>query len=202
MKSLVESTVTVEKNVTIEPFAVVKGNSVLHDGCVVESFSYLVNADVGENTVVKASRVTDSVIGANCTVGPNAHVRQNSAIGNCCRIGNYVEVKNSRLGNGVKASHLAYVGDAEIGDGTNVGCGVIFVNYDGTCKHRSKVGKGCFVGCNSCLVAPVEIGDGCYVACGTVVERNVPKDSFCIGRSRMIIKEGKGRKYAKPDGEK
>lgn len=195
MQSIVESTVTIGKNVTIEPFAVVKGNTVLSDGCVVGSFSYIQDSVIGSGAVVRSSRVTDSQIGSDCTVGPNAHVRQNSKIGNGCRIGNFVEIKNSVLGDGVKASHLAYVGDATVGEKTNVGCGVIFVNYDGKNKHRSVVGKNCFIGCNSCLVAPVTVGDGCFVACGTTVERDVPSGAFCIGRSRMVIKQDKARDY-------
>lgn len=195
MNGIVESTVTVGKNVVIEPFAVVKGNSVLCDGCVVGSFSYVENSVIGSGTVVRASRITDSVLGDNCTVGPNAHLRQNAFVAEGCRVGNFVEIKNSTLHEGVKVSHLAYVGDAEVGAKTNVGCGVIFVNYDGVKKHRSKVGKNCFIGCNSCLVAPVTVGDGCFVACGTTVERDVPNGAFCIGRSRMTIKLDKAVDY-------
>lgn len=195
MNYVLDKTVTVGKNVTIEPFAVVLGNSVLQDGCVVGSFSYVSNSVIGTNTVVKSSRITDSVVGADTTVGPNAHLRQNANVGNCCRVGNYVEVKNSTLEDNVKASHLAYIGDAYVGANTNIGCGVIFVNYDGKAKHKTVVGKNCFIGCNSNLVAPLVIGDECYIACGTTVDHDLPDEAFSIGRSRQTVKEGRATKY-------
>lgn len=191
----VEDTVVVGKNVEIQPFAVVKGHSVLHDGCVVGSFSYLENAEIGENTVVKSSRICNSAVGKNCTVGPNAHLRDNACVGENCRVGNFVEVKNSTLGNGVKASHLSYVGDAEVGAATNIGCGVVFVNFDGKTKHKTTVGKNCFIGCNANLVAPLKVGDNCFVACGTTVDRDVPSGTFVIGRSRQTAKEGRAFSY-------
>lgn len=194
---VLENTVKVGKNVTIEPFAVVKGNSVLGDGCVIGSFSYVENSEIGANTVVKSSRICDSSVGANCTVGPNAHLRERATVGDDCRVGNFVEIKNSVLGNGVKASHLSYVGDATVGKNTNIGCGVIFVNYDGKEKHRTTVGDGCFIGCNSNLVAPLTVGEGCFVACGTTVDKNMPAGSFSIGRSYLTIKEGKASRYLK-----
>lgn len=193
--SVIDKTVVVGKNVTVQPYCVIKGNSVLGDGCVVQSFSYLENAVIGKGTVVKASRICDSRVGDECSIGPNAHLRDNAVVGDRCRVGNYVEIKNSTLGNGVKASHLAYIGDACIGDETNVGCGVIFVNYDGKAKHRSVVGRGCFIGCNANLVAPVTLGDGCFVACGTTVDKSVPCGSFSIGRSYLTVKEGRAAKY-------
>lgn len=191
----VEDTVIVGKNVEIQPFVVVKGNSVLHDGCVVESFSYLENAEIGEETVVKSSRVCNSVVGKRCTIGPNAHLRDNAHVEDCCRVGNFVEVKNSTLGEGVKASHLSYVGDAVVGSGTNIGCGVVFVNFDGKTKHKTTVGKNCFIGCNANLVAPLKVGDNCFVACGTTVDQDVCDGAFVIGRSRLTAKEGRATAY-------
>lgn len=194
---VLESTVTVGNNVVIEPFAVVKGNTVLGDGCVVGSFCYLENAVVGANTVLRSSRICDSSVGNNCTVGPNAHLREGTTVGDNCRVGNFVEVKHSTLAQNVKASHLAYVGDATVGEGTNIGCGVIFVNYDGKSKHPTTVGKNCFIGCNSNLVAPVSVGDDCFVACGTTVDKDMPNGSFSIGRSYLVVKEGRAHKYLK-----
>lgn len=190
-----EDTVTVGDNVTIEPFAVIRGNTVLRDGCVVGSFCYLDNADIGCGAVVHASRIVNSKVGANCVVGPYAHLRDNAVVGDNCRVGNFVEIKKSDLSDNVKASHLSYIGDAEIGERTNIGCGVIFVNYDGKVKHKSTVGKDCFIGCNSNLVAPVTVGDGCFVACDTTVTESVPADSFVIGRSKMTVKQGGAKKY-------
>ncbi|MBQ8434207.1 MAG: hypothetical protein IJX23_05335 [Clostridia bacterium] len=158
MHYILDESVVVGTNVTIEPFAVVKGNTVLQDGCIVGSFSYIQDSVIGQNTVVKSSRIVSSKVGANCTVGPNAHLRDNTVVGEGCRIGNFVEIKNSTLGNGVKASHLAYIGDASVGKNTNIGCGVIFVNYDGKRKHKTTVGKNCFICCNTNLVAPLTVG--------------------------------------------
>ena len=194
---VLESSVKVGNNVTIEPFAVVKGNSVLGDGCVIGSFSYIEDSLIGAGTVVKSSRICNSRVGANCTVGPNAHLRENADVGNDCRVGNFVEIKNSVLRDGVKASHLSYVGDATVGKRTNIGCGVIFVNFDGKAKHHTEVGDDCFIGCNSNLVAPLTIGKECFVACGTTVDKSMPAGSFSIGRSYLTIKEGKAKKYLK-----
>ncbi|MCH5159600.1 MAG: UDP-N-acetylglucosamine diphosphorylase [Clostridiales bacterium] len=195
MDYVLESSVTVGDNVTIESFAVVKGNSVLADGCVIGSFSYIENSTIGKNTVVKSSRICDSVVGANCTVGPNAHLRDSAVVKDNCRVGNFVEIKKSTLEDGVKASHLSYIGDATVGANTNIGCGVIFVNYDGKTKHQTQVGRDCFIGCNSNLVAPLTIGEGCFVACGTTVDKDMPSGAFSIGRSYLTIKEGKAKKY-------
>lgn len=192
-----EDTVKVGDNVTIEPFAVIKGNTILRDGCTVGSFSYLVNADIGENAVVNASRIVNSKVGANSAVGPYSHLREGAVVGDNCRIGNFVEVKKSDLHNGVKASHLSYIGDAVIGERTNVGCGVIFVNYDGKTKHKTTVGNNCFIGCNSNLIAPVNVGNDCFVACDTTVTEDVPAGAFVIGRSKMTVKENRAVKYLK-----
>ena len=194
-----EDTVKVGDNVTIEPYAVILGETVLRDGCTVGSFSYLLNADIGQNTVVNASRIVNSKVGANCSVGPYSHLRDGAIIGDNCRVGNFVEIKKSDLHYGVKASHLAYIGDAEIGAKTNVGCGVIFVNYDGNKKHKTTVGKNCFIGCNSNLIAPVNVADNCFVACDTTVTSDVPEGAFAIGRSKMTVKKDYAKKYLKKE---
>ena len=194
---VLEESVKVGKNVTIEPFAVVKGNTVLGDGCVVGSFSYIENSTIGANTVIKSSRITDSSVGCNSTVGPNAHLRNNATVGDNCRVGNFVEIKNSVLHDGVKAAHLSYVGDADVGARTNIGCGVVFFNFDGQKKHHTTVGEDCFIGCNANLVAPVTLGRDCFVACGTTVDKSMPDGAFSIGRSYLIVKEGRAHKYLK-----
>ena len=197
MDYVLEQSVKIGNNVTIEPYAVIKGNTILADGCVVGSFSYLDNAIIGANTVIKSSRIVDSQVGQNCTVGPNAHLRDGAVVRDNCRIGNFVEIKKSTLASGVKASHLAYIGDAVVGANTNIGCGVIFVNYDGKVKHKTTVGKNCFIGCNSNLVAPLTIGDNCFVACGTTVDKDIPSGTFGIGRSYLTLKEGRAINYLK-----
>lgn len=196
---VLENSVIVGKNVVIEPFAVVKGNTMLGDNVVIGSFSYVENSVIGDGTVVRSSRVTDSTVGANCTLGPNAHLRQGTVVEDCCRIGNFVEIKNSTLKCGVKASHLAYIGDAFVGEKTNVGCGTVFVNYNGKTKSKTIVGKNCFLGCNSNLIAPVTLGDNVFVACGTTVDHDLPTDAFSIGRSYQTVKEGRAQRYLKKD---
>ena len=118
-------------------------------------------------------------------------------MGDNCRVGNYVEIKRSILHDGVKAAHLSYIGDADVGARTNIGCGVIFVNFDGKLKHRASVGEDCFIGCNANLVAPLTVGKGCFIACGTTVDKDMPDGAFSIGRSYLTVKEGKAGKYLK-----
>ena len=143
---------------------------------------YIENSKIGDNCEIKSSYILSSSVGQNTTVGPYAHVKQNSTIGANCRIGNFVEIKNSTLGNKTKCAHLTYVGDATIGDGVNLGCGVVFANYDGKKKHRTTVGNDVFIGCNCNIIAPIEIGNNCYIAAGTTVSKNLPENSFSIGR--------------------
>ncbi|MCM1043218.1 MAG: hypothetical protein NC350_03290 [Corallococcus sp.] len=198
-KCVIDDTVKIGKNVNIEPFCVILGNTQIGDDSTIESFSYLVNARIGKNTVVRSSRICDSTVGDGCSIGPNAHLRQNATVNDNCRVGNFVEIKNSTLGEKTKASHLAYIGDADIGKNCNIGCGVIFVNYDGREKHHTAVGDNCFIGCNSNLVAPVTVGDNCFVACGATVDRDIPTNSFSIGRSKISVKENYAQKYLKKD---
>ena len=197
MYCVIDCSAKISPTAVIEDFVVIKGNCIVGENCVVGSFSYLENAVIGKNSVVKSSRIVNSRVGESCTVGPFAHLRNNAVVCDGCRIGNFVEIKNSALGAGTKASHLAYVGDADVGERTNVGCGVIFVNYDGKTKHRTKVGKDCFIGCNSNLVAPLTVGDGCFVACGSTVVQDMPSGAFGIGRSRLTVKENAADKYLK-----
>ncbi len=195
MQYVLEDSVVVGEGVVIEPFAIVRGNSVLCDGAVIGSGSVLVDSIVGSNCVVTNSRIVDSRIGNGTTVGPYAHIRNNSTIADSCRIGNFVEIKNSTIGSGTKASHLSYIGDAIIGNSCNIGCGVIFVNYDGKHKHVSKLGDRVFVGCNSNIVSPVNIGNRVYIACSSTVNVDLEDNSFVIGRSQLTVKHNYSDKY-------
>lgn len=143
---------------------------------------------IGDRTTVQNSVVLETEIGMDSTIGPNAYLRPGTKIGNGCRVGDFVEVKNATIGDGTKVSHLTYVGDADLGENINVGCGVVFVNYDGKRKFRSTVGDNAFIGCNTNLISPVKVGAGAYIAAGTTVTDDVPDDSFAIGRSRQITK--------------
>ena len=161
-------------DVTIEPYVVFGPGVTVERGATIRSFSHIEGADVGAGT----------------TVGPFARLRPGAKLGADVRVGNFVEVKAAELEDGVRANHLAYIGDARVGAGANVGAGTITCNYDGVDKHRTDIGAGAFIGSNSALVAPVTIGDGAYVGSGSVVTGNVPADALAIGRARQVVKEG------------
>jgi bifunctional UDP-N-acetylglucosamine pyrophosphorylase/glucosamine-1-phosphate N-acetyltransferase len=140
---------------------------------------------------VKAhSVIEDSEVGDDAVVGPMAHLRPGCRLEGGVRVGNFVEVKNSRLGPGVKADHLAYIGDADVGAGASFGCGAITVNYDWEAKHRTSVGDGATIGCNANLIAPVKVGEGAAVAAGSTVTQEVPPDALAVGRARQRNVEG------------
>ena len=162
------------RDVTVEPYVVFGLGVTVEDNAVIRSFSHLDHAHVGKGALV----------------GPYARLRPGAKLGADVHIGNFVEVKESVIEDGAKANHLAYIGDARLGAGSNFGAGAIVCNYDGAAKHRTDIGKGAFIGSNSALVAPVSIGDGAYVATGSVITQNVPADALAIARERQVVKEG------------
>jgi bifunctional UDP-N-acetylglucosamine pyrophosphorylase/glucosamine-1-phosphate N-acetyltransferase len=162
------------KDVIIEPNVVFGPGVIVEDGATIRSFSHLEGARVG-----KGARV-----------GPFARLRPGADLGKDVHIGNFVEVKESKIEAGAKANHLTYIGDARVGEGANIGAGTITCNYDGVAKHRTDIGKGAFIGSNSALVAPVKIGDGAYIGTGTVVTKDVPAGALAIARTKQTIKEG------------
>lgn len=153
------------------------------------------DAFVGAGSEIEKSVLRGARVGKNCTVGPFAHLRKGANVGDNCRVGDFVEIKNSVVGAGTKVSHLAYVGDADVGENCNIGCGVVFCNYDGKNKHRTRVGNNCFIGSNVNLIAPVEIADGAFVAAGTTVTEGAGKGDFVIGRVRQQIRAGGAKRY-------
>ncbi len=187
----IEYGVAIEKDAVIESFAVLRGNTRVGAGAVVDVGCVLTNADIGEGVALKPySIVTDSVVRARAQIGPFSHLRPESDIGEEAHVGNFVETKKTRLDRGAKANHLAYLGDGFVGEGANVGAGTIFCNYDGFQKQITRIGKNAFIGSDSQLVAPVTIGDGAYVGTGTTVTRDVPADALAIGRAKQENKEG------------
>jgi len=159
---------------------------VVEPGCVITGPTML-----GEGCHVKAHcTIEDSRIGDDAVIGPSAHLRPGCVLGRSVRIGNFVEVKNSNLGDGVKADHLAYVGDADVGEGSSFGCGAITVNYDWDEKHRTTIGREVKVGCNVNLVAPIRLEDGAVVAAGSTVTTDVPEDALGVARARQKNIEG------------
>lgn len=184
-----DATVTYEAGAEIYSPNVIEGNCHISKNAVIYPYCFLKNCLVGEDSVLKSVYADNCRIGADCEVGPFAYLRPRSVIGDGCRVGDFVEVKNAVLGDGVKAAHLSYIGDAEVGGGTNIGCGVVFANYDGKRKNTSTVGRDCFLGSNVNLVAPVTLGDRVFVAAGTTVTDNADDDSFVIGRSKQQTKK-------------
>lgn len=178
----------------IEEYVIIEGKSVIGKDAFISSWTRLEDSAIGDGTKVTSSNVVNSSVGKDGTVGPYANIHTSSKIGDNARIGNFVEIKNSVLGNGSKAAHLAYIGDTDIGEKCNIGCGVIFVNYNGKEKRRSKVGNGAFIGSNCNVIAPVNIDDGAYLAAGSTLTVDLPKGSLCIARSRETVKEN-GNKY-------
>ena len=183
----------VEEGAVVFPNNYIGAGSVIKSGAVLRPNNIIENSVVEEGAVVTASVLESAHVGKRAQVGPFCYMRAGAKVGEGCKAGDFVEIKNASLGDGTKASHLAYVGDCDVGAGCNVGCGVIFVNYDGKQKHRSKVGDRAFIGSNSNIIAPVNIGDDAYIAAGTTITEDVPEAALVIGRSRQTVKEGKAR---------
>lgn len=186
----IDANVKIGRDVTIYPGCILEGNTVIDEDCDIGPGSRIRNAVIGKGVSIQNSVVLESTIGEGTSVGPFAYIRPGNTIGKFARIGDFVEMKNTNFGDYSKASHLTYVGDGDVGSNVNLGCGVVFVNYDGQKKHRTVVGDNCFIGCNVNLVAPVKVNDNSYIAAGTTVTREVPEGSLAIGRARQENKEG------------
>lgn len=172
----------------IEPNVIVAGDTVIGGNCVIGANSKLTDMSVGNYVKIENSTLTSSSVGDYTTVGPYAYVRPNCKIGEHVKVGDFVEVKNSVIGNNTKMSHLTYVGDADIGENINFGCGTVMVNYDGKNKARVKIENNAFIGCNSNLIAPVTVSEGAYVAAGSTITDDVPERTLAIARARQVIK--------------
>ena len=181
----------VEADVIIEPFVQLLGRTRIGGETRVRSYSVIENCTVGDHVMIRQSCVlTDSSVGDGADIGPFARIRPGCEIGKDVHIGNFVEVKKSKLHAGVKAGHLAYLGDAEIGEHTNIGAGVITCNYDGVRKHATHIGKNVFVGSDSTLVAPIAVADGAYIGAGSCITKDVPAGALAVARGRQVTKEG------------
>jgi bifunctional UDP-N-acetylglucosamine pyrophosphorylase/glucosamine-1-phosphate N-acetyltransferase len=185
----IDQDVIIGRDTVIFPGTVIRGKTVIGEGCKIGPNTEVNNCEVSHNTTIRQSAVFDSVIGANVNIGPFAHIRPESTIQDDVKIGNFVEIKKSIFGKGSKASHLSYIGDAEVGKDVNIGCGSITVNYDGKHKYLTKIEDNVFIGCNSNLVAPVTIKEGSYIAAGSTITDDVPEHALAIARTRQINKE-------------
>ena len=197
----IESDVEIGNDTIIYPGVMLSGSTKIGSGCILNMNSSITNSVIGDNTEIKNSTIIDSIVGENTTVGPYAYLRPKSNIGNNVKIGDFVEVKNATIGDNSKASHLSYIGDASVGKDVNIGCGVVFVNYDGKKKFRSEVKDGAFIGSNSNLVAPVTVEEKGYIATGSTITDDIPQGALAIARQRQVIKEGWVEKKNHRDNE-
>lgn len=199
-------TTFIDPRCVIDPDVEIEGactliNSVIKSGVKIESHSRIMNSMIGSGTVIKqGSHIEKSEIGDRCRVGPYARLRPGTVLKTDVTIGNFVELKESVMGSHSKASHLSYIGDAEVGQSVNLGCGFVTCNFDGTSKHKTTIEDNVFVGSDSQTVAPVTIGKGSYIASGTTVTDNVPEESLVLGRVRQITKPGYAKKYRRKEG--
>ena len=177
--------VKIGQDTIIYPGNVIEGDTVIGESCVIYPNSRVNNSIIEEGVEIQSSVILDSKIGKNTTVGPFAYIRPESNIGNSVRIGDFVEIKKSTIGDNTKVSHLTYIGDAEVGTSCNFGCGTVVVNYDGKKKHKTKIGNNVFIGCNTNLVAPVEVKDNSYTAAGSTITKEVPEGSLAVARARQ-----------------
>ncbi len=199
---LIDDEVAIEAGATIMPGTILKGNTKIGKGSVIGPNSLLQNATVGEDVIFNASQGRDCTIKSGANIGPFTHIRPDSVIGENVHLGDFVEVKNSTIGEGTSVSHLTYVGDSDVGKGCNFGCGVAVANYDGEKKSRCSVGDYAFIGCSTSLVAPVNIGSGAYVAAGSTITGDVPPNALAVARAKQAVKENWAQNKLKPYIEK
>jgi bifunctional UDP-N-acetylglucosamine pyrophosphorylase/glucosamine-1-phosphate N-acetyltransferase len=187
----VDDTVTVGPDTVLFPGVILEGKTAVGAGCVVSTGCHLTDTTLGDRVLLKPYCVlSESLVEDDAQLGPFCHLRPLSHVGAKAKIGNFVELKKSRIGRGSKVPHLSYIGDTQMGDGVNIGAGTITCNYDGVAKHETVIADGVFVGTNSSLVAPLTIGEGAYVAAGSVITKSVPPGALAVARGRQETREG------------
>ena len=203
-QTYIDPRVTIGAGTLVLPGTILRGETEIGQDCQIGPNALVDSCRVGDGVQINASQVYGSTLEDGCDVGPYAHIRPNCQVGPGCHVGAFVQLKNCVLGAGTKMSHLTYVGDADVGAGVNFGCGTVTSNYDGFKKHRTVIGDGVFIGCNTNLIAPVAVGDGAYIAAGTTVTRDVPPEAMVIGRVRQENKEqwaARWKKLHRKDGK-
>lgn len=194
LSTYIEADVTIGSDTILQPGTYLRRGTTIGSDCVIGPQADLSNTKVANGVTISYSVLVDAKVDEQATVGPFAYVRPGTEIGPQTKIGDFVELKNAKIGKGTKIPHLSYVGDAEIGEGVNIGCGTITVNYDGAVKHKTVVQDGSFIGCNTNLVAPVTVGKNAYVAAGSTINQDVPDDALAIARERQVNKPGYANK--------
>lgn len=193
----VEEQVSVGKGTTLLPGIILRGRTVVGERCTIGPNVMLTDTTVEDGVTINSAQIEESIIRKDCEIGPYTHIRPHCDVGEGSKIGAFVQLKNCNLGKGTKMAHLTYVGDADVGDRVNFGCGTVTCNYDGNAKFRTTIGSDVFVGCNTNLVAPVTLADGVYTAAGTTVTRDVEADALVIGRARQEVKAGWAAEHRK-----
>ena len=194
----IENDVTIGVGTILYPGVTLLGKTTIGKNVVIESGTLIRNATIHDNAEILAnSHIEEAIVHQDATIGPMARLRPGADIGAESKIGNFVEVKKSKLAKGVKVSHLSYVGDAEIGENSNIGCGFITCNYDGVNKHKTKIGSNTFIGSDVQAVAPIEIGNDAFIAAGSTITKNIPDAGFGIARSPQVTKEGAAKRFLK-----
>ena len=186
----IDEGVRIGKGTVIYPCVVLEGDVEIGENCTIGQNTRIKDSIIGNGTSIQSSVILESKVGNETSVGPFAYLRPNSEIGSHCKVGDFVEIKNSKLDDGAKAAHLTYVGDSDVGKKVNLGCGVVFVNYDGSKKYRSVVEDGAFIGCNVNLVSPVHVGKDAYVAAGSTITNDVEEGALYVARSKGKSIEG------------
>ncbi len=189
--SVIDAQVEIGPDTILQPYVQLLGNTKVGSNCRIASYNVVENALLSDNVLLRPGCIiTDATVGTGAKLGPYSHLRPGSQIGDEAHIGNFVETKNTKVGRGSKANHLAYLGDTTIGANVNIGAGTITCNYDGTQKHPTTIGNNSFIGSNSTLVAPVNIGDTAYIAAASCITEDVPAEALALGRSRQTTKPG------------
>ncbi len=181
--------VEVGEGTVILPGTILRGETVIGKGCALGPNTMITDCQIGDTVTVNASQLVESVVEDGVIIGPFAYIRPHCRIRKGAKLGDFVEIKNSDIGEGTKINHLTYVGDSDVGQKVNFGCGTVTVNYDGVKKFRTVIGDHAFIGCNTNLVAPVEVGEGAYTAAGSTITEDVPAESLAIARSRQEVKK-------------
>lgn len=197
----IDPRVEIGEGTIILPNTILRGECTIGRDCEIGPNAVVTDCVIGDNVQINSSQVTESELKEGVAVGPYAHIRPGCVVEKNCKIGAFTQLKNSHLGEGTKLPHLSYIGDADVGDHVNFGCGSVTCNYDGFTKSRTTIGSGVFVGCHTSLVPPVEVHDGAYIAAGTTVTRDVPADALAISRVRQENKDGWARRNREMKGK-
>lgn len=184
--TFIDGDVKIGQDTIIYPNTYIEGNTTIGEDCVIGPNVRFTDMKVGNKVTVQFSYCHEAEILDGVTMGPYVHIRPGTIIGENVKIGNFVEVKNSNIGEGSKLPHLQYIGDTDMGSGVNIGCGTVTCNYDGKKKHRTTIGDNAFVGCNTNLVAPVNVGEGAYIGAGSTITKDVPKENLAVGRAKQV----------------